>query len=43
MVAPRGGTASGQAMLRGQQLSGVMATTPVLTGPGGATLPATVR
>jgi hypothetical protein len=43
MVAPRGGTVSGQALLRGQQLSGVKAMPPVLTGPGGATLPATVR
>lgn len=43
MVAPRGGTVSGQAVLRGQQLSGVKAVTPVLTGPGGAMLPATVR
>jgi hypothetical protein len=43
LVAPRGGTVSGQAVLRGQQLSGVKATPPVLSGPGGATLPVTVR
>lgn len=43
LVAPRGGTVSGQALLRGSMLSGVKAALPVLTGPGGATLPAAVR
>jgi hypothetical protein len=40
MVAPRGGTVSGQALLRGRALTGVQANPPVLRGPGGATLPA---
>lgn len=41
MVAPRGGYASGLAVVRGQALSGVAAVAPKLTGPGGAVLPAT--
>jgi hypothetical protein len=40
LVAPRGGTVSGQAVLWGQSLSEVAAVTAVLTGPGGVRLPA---